>query len=363
MKTAMKTPLFDKHGELGARIVDFSGWQMPLQYEGVLQEHQAVRNNIGIFDVSHMGRVCVTGPDAENFLDFLSSNKISGKKDGSATYTVLPNATGGSVDDAIIYRENSQSFFLIVNAGNRDKDFAHLTLYSANFDVEVSNRYEEEGILAIQGPKALGLIHEIFPETVDLKPFRFMTVDYQDESLIVSRTGYTGEPGVEIYAPTNSIVSLWDLFLNKGEKHGIKPIGLAARDTLRLEMGYALYGHELSDTISPTESVSAWTVKLNKEAFLGKDALMELEESGKKRTAYGVVLLDKGIAREGYPVMQGDKQIGLVTSGSHSPSLNKAIAIVLVDTRLQEGDEVTVQVRNKACRGQITKLPFYTPKK
>ncbi|MEC7840348.1 MAG: glycine cleavage system aminomethyltransferase GcvT [Chlamydiota bacterium] len=363
METKMKTPLYEKHKALNARIVDFSGWEMPVQYAGILQEHQAVRNHIGIFDVSHMGRVCVEGPQAEIFLDSLSTNKIMEKKDGTATYTVLTNNFGGCIDDVIIYRENANRFFIIVNAGNRFKDYEHLTLHATNFDVTLSNRYDDEGIIAVQGPKALTLIHQLMPDTVDLKAFRFMTSTFNNTPLIVSRTGYTGEAGVELYAPNDILTELWDTLLDKGKDLGIQPVGLGARDTLRLEMGYALYGHELTDTIAPTESVSAWTVKMNKEDFIGKDALLELENSPKKRHAYGAILLDKGIAREGYIVKQDHKQIGYVTSGTHSPSLGKSIAILLVEHSLSEGDEVTIMIRNKPCQAKITKLPFYTPGK
>lgn len=363
MNTKMKTPLYDKHKALNARIVDFSGWEMPVQYDGILQEHQAVRNNVGIFDVSHMGRVCIKGPQAEAFLESLSTNKITGKKDGSATYTVLPNSEGGCVDDVIIYKEDAEHFFIIVNAGNREKDYQHLASHAPNFEITLSNRYNEEGIIAVQGPKALSLIHKLIPETANLKPFRFMKATYNNTPLIVSRTGYTGESGVEFYAPIEIIPALWDALLEEGQEFDVQPIGLGARDTLRLEMGYALYGHELTDTIAPTESVSAWTVKMNKEEFLGKNALAELENSSKKRNAYGAILIDKGIAREGYPVTVNENQIGIVTSGTHSPSLSKSIAIILVDEMLNEGDEVTIMIRKKPCRATITKLPFYTPGK
>lgn len=340
-------------------MVDFSGWEMPVQYAGTIQEHQAVRNHVGIFDVSHMGRVIVEGPEAEKFLDYLSTNKVAGKKDGSATYTVLTNERGGCVDDVIIYRCDSTHFFLIVNAGNRAKDFDHLSLYAKGFDVNVYHRFAEEGILAVQGPNALALVSEIFPEASSMKPFTFAEVSYNGTPLFLSRTGYTGEKGVELYVPIEVLVELWDALMAKGEAYGIQPIGLGARDTLRLEVGYALYGHELSDGIAPTESVSAWTVKFPKGEFLGKDALLELEHSPQKRRAYGVVLEDRGIAREGYSVSVDGRKSGVVTSGTHSPSLNKAIALILVDKELKEGDHVTVDIRNRPCKATVVDLPFY----
>lgn len=359
MMTAMKTPLYQKHCELGARMVDFSGWEMPLQYTSILDEHRAVRTNAGIFDVSHMGRVLFEGPEAEKFVDYMSTNRIVGKKEGSATYTVFPNEAGGCVDDAIIYKVGPSSYFTVVNAGNRQKDLDHFRKVSEGFDVTVTDRYKEDGILAVQGPKAMALIHELFPESTELQPFRFMTIQFNGQEAILSRTGYTGEEGVEIYAPLAIIPDLWDLLMEKGKAVHLQPIGLGARDTLRLEMGYALYGHELSDTISPLESVSSWTIKLKDRTFLGKEALVTLKESGNKRNSYAVVLKEKGIAREGYPVFYGDEQIGTVTSGTMSPSLQQAVALILTNKTLQEGEEVIIHVRNKKCVATVVPLPFY----
>lgn len=359
----MKTILYDRHCALGAKIVTFSGWEMPLQYSGVIQEHEAVRNHVGIFDVSHMGRVGISGPDAEKFLDFLSTNKITEKKEGSATYTVWSNSDGGSVDDVIVYKESAADFFVIVNAGNRDKDLAHIENQAKQFDVTIKPFYSEEGILAVQGPNALPLMYDIFPEASSIKPFCFQTTTFNGKSIILSRTGYTGEQGIEIYAPLENIVPLWDLILEKGAKYSIQPVGLGARDTLRLEVGYALYGHELSDNISAIESVSAWTVKFNKESFLGKEALEPLSHSSKKRSAYGVILKDKGIPREGYPVFYNGAKIGIVTSGGYAPSLNKAIALILIEGILEEGQELTIGIRDKQCIAEIVKLPFYHKEK
>lgn len=339
-------------------MVEFAGWEMPIQYKGVVAEHNAVRNGVGIFDVSHMGRISVRGPDAESFLDYLSTNRIAGKKDFSATYTVWGTPDGGCVDDVIVYQQSPEEFFVVVNAGNRDKDLAHLLKESKNFDVQIEDHYEMDGILAIQGPQALAIVAECFPEAATLKPMRFIPLTFNGQNIILSGTGYTGSGGLEIYGPHAAITELWDLFL----KQGIEPIGLAARDTLRLEMGFALYGHEINDNIAPTESVSAWTVKMKKDTFIGKEALEKLENSPQKRSEHGIVLIDKGIAREGYEVYKDDKKIGTVTSGTHSPSLNQAIAIILVSGSLQEGDIVEVQIRNKRCKAKITPLPFYKGK-
>lgn len=354
----MRTVLYDRHKELGAKIVEFSGWDMPVQYSGIIPEHHAVRNAAGIFDVSHMGRVLVSGKDAERFLDYLSTNKIAGKADLTATYTVWCDPSGGCVDDVIVYRENAKSFFVIVNAGNRKKDLEHLVSNASNFDVQIQDHYTEDGILAIQGPKALSIVSKLFPESQKIKPMHFLPSLYKDKPIVISGTGYTGAGGVEIYAPLDVIVELWDTLLAAGKDDGLVPIGLGARDTLRLEMGYALYGHELTDKIAPIESVSAWTVKMEKEDFLGKKSLEKLQDSKDKRSEYGIVLIDKGIAREGYEVLKDGNKIGLITSGTHSPNLNKSIGIVLTASPLKVDDEVTVKIRDNLCKAKVVDLPF-----
>lgn len=353
----MRTALFDRHCALGAKIVEFCGWEMPVQYQGIIPEHKTVREKVGIFDVSHMGRILVEGADAEKYLDYLSTNAISGKEAGSATYTVWSTPKGGCVDDVIVYKIDSTHFFVIVNAGNRQKDLAHLKQQSMGFNVQIQDRFQEEGIIAIQGPKALNLISEIFPEAQQLKFMHFVLFD---NGIILSATGYTGSGGFEVYAPHALIVKLWDQLLEQGQKYGIAPIGLGARDTLRLEMGYALYGHELSEEISANESVSAWTLKWGKD-FLGKEAMQKIEPN--KRREYGVVLLEKGIAREGYEVFHHDQSVGKVTSGNYSPTLDKAIAIILVKEKLSKGDIVEIQIRNNRIKAEVVELPFYSSKR
>jgi len=340
----MRTALYERHKTLGAKMVDFNGWEMPVQYKGIIAEHHAVRNAVGMFDVSHMGRIVIQGEDAEPFLDFLSTNKIAGKPDFTATYTVWSNSHGGTVDDVIVYKKDSHHFFVIVNAGNRHKDLEHLVSQRKNYRVTIEDKFKDEGILAIQGPLALETFAKIIPEVKNLKSMHFLV----HGDMILSGTGYTGSGGLEVYAPHQIVVSLWDQLI----KLGVEPIGLGARDTLRLEMGYALYGHELSDTISPKESVSSWTIK-NKNYF-GKDTL----ENKNHRQAYGVILADKGIAREGYPVFKDGSQIGVVTSGTLSPTLNKAIAIVLVDGKVTLGDSVDIKIRQNFVKAHIVELPF-----
>lgn len=348
-----RTALYERHIALGAKIVPFSGWEMPLHYpRGILHEHHAVRNAAGLFDVSHMGRIAIDGPAAEAFVDTLSTNRIAGRPDLSATYTVWTNEQGGSVDDLIVYKQDANHFFVIANASNRDKDLAHLQQHAKHFNVSIRDCFANEGILALQGPLAMQLAKTAIPEIYSLAsaltPHHFLVT----QDLILSGTGYTGSGGCEIFAPTSRIIALWDQLL----KAGAEPTGLGARDTLRLEMGYALYGHELSDSIAPIESIAAWTVKWDRD-FLGKMALQKLEP--KKRHAYGVALQDKGIAREGYLVFKGNRQIGSVTSGGFAPSLNKAIALILVEESLSAGDQLEIQIRNQRAQATVMQLPFF----
>lgn len=354
----MKTILYDRHYALGAKMVPFAGWDMPVQYKGIIAEHNAVRNKVGLFDVSHMGRIMVSGSDAEHLLNELSTNQIVGKKDLTATYTVWCHENGGSVDDVIIYKQSDQKFFVIVNASNRQKDLDHILKYSQGLNVQIKDRYQQDGILALQGPLAEPLLSHFIPEVKTLKHMHFISIQTQGIEIVISNTGYTGAGGFEIYAPNASIVQWWDRLLQKGKDFGIEPAGLGARDTLRLEMGYALYGHELSDTISPNESVAAWTIKWDKPSFLGKSAIEKLESSPHKRHAYGIKLIDKGIAREGYPVFKEEKLIGHVTSGTFSPTLNEPIALILVDRPLLLEDRVEVQIRQNKCQAQIVPIPF-----
>lgn len=322
---------------------------MPLHYsKGIIQEHLAVRKEVGLFDVSHMGRIAIVGRDAEPFLDTLSTNRIAGKADHSTTYTVFTNAQGGSVDDLIVYKKDATHFFIVANASNREKDLAHLQKESKRFQVDLHTCYRDEGILALQGPRAMELAQKVIPAVAELTHHHFLETEYQGKQLIVAGTGYTGEKGCEFFVPVETLVPLWEALLAAGAE----PVGLGARDSLRLEMGYALYGHELSDTISPTESVAAWTVKAEGRDFLGKENLTT------QRHAYGVRLLDKGIAREGYEVWKEGIKIGVVTSGGYSPTLNRAIALILVQQPLKMGENVFISIRSNLVKAEIVNLPF-----
>lgn len=333
-------------------MAPFGDWEMPIHYQGTVIEHRTVREKAGLFDVSHMGQIHVKGEEAEKFLDYLSVNRIASKGDHTATYTVLCREDGTCVDDVIVYRQDEKNFFIVANAGNRQKDLAHLKVYAQGYRVSVEERFEGRGILALQGPQAGLFLEGLYPAAALLKSMQWM--EESASLLIISRTGYTGAGGYEIYGPDEQIIALWDRMVDAG----VQPVGLGARDTLRLEMGFALYGHELSDQIKANESVSVWTIKWDKQDFLGKNALVELQQSPLKRNAYGIKLLDPGIARQGFPVFKGDVQIGEVTSGTFSPTLNGAIALVLACPPLSLDEIIDVQIRQSRCRAQVVPLPF-----
>ncbi len=411
--TQMRTALYEEHCKWHAKMVEFFGWEMPLFYKGIIHEHHAVRKGVGLFDVSHMGRVLVAGKDAGALLDYLSTNHIAARPDFSAIYTTWANEEGGCVDDVIVYKQDADHYFVIVNASNRQKDLEHLKRaaftissgigrlqsasakgrsseiadaipssrslasasfraadscdeimkvalkrYASTYQASVKDLFDTDGILAVQGPRAWELVQTLLPDARRMKPMHFQIGNYRNAQIIVSSTGYTGAGGVEIYGPNGQIVELWKALLEEGKKFDIEPIGLGARDTLRLEKGYALYGHELSDNIAPTESVAAWTVQFDKKDFLGKGKLEALEKNPAKRSAYGMVLLDKGIAREGSQVYDGQKLIGKVTSGTFSPTLNKSIALILVQGQYKTGDKLFAEVRGQRLLAEVAALPF-----
>lgn len=352
MTDPAKTALHAQHLALGAKMVPFANWEMPLHYsQGVVQEHQTVRHRAGLFDVSHMGRIAVRGLGAEDFLDRLSTNRLSGKTDFTTTYTILTNEAGGSIDDTLVYRSNRTDFFLVANASNREKVVKHL---QQEAHILVERAFDQEGILALQGPQSLEIASQIFPSLVSLKTHHFVSMHYRQHPLLVAATGYTGEKGYEFFVPHEVLGALWEELLARGAQ----PVGLGARDTLRLEMGFALYGHELSESIAPSESVAAWTIKWDKPNFVGKAALEALEKSPTKRHAYGIILLERGVAREGYEILQADEKIGLVTSGNFSLTLQKSIALILVSCPLAIGDRLYVQIRNQRVLAEVVSLPF-----
>jgi aminomethyltransferase len=363
---ASRTVLFEEHLKRGARMVEFAGWEMPVMYRGVIEEHKAVRTNVGLFDVSHMGEIFVEGPKAVETLQWFTSNDVSKLTAGHAHYSLLMNENGGIVDDLIIYCiEPGQKYLVCVNAANIAKDEAHMLKH--NRGAVIRNESASWGQIAVQGPKAIELVKRVFNDKFqDQKAFQFHRIFYKGSDLLVARTGYTGEDGVEIFvAPTaegktDVTVALWNDLLSQGEDLGAEPIGLGARDSLRTEMKYSLYGHEINDETNPYEAKLGWVVKLDKGDFLGKKHLLDIKASGTKRELIGFQLIDKGIPREGYPLISFDNfGIGTVTSGTLSPSSGLPIGIGYVTRELaKEGAEFYVEIRGRKAKARVVKTPF-----
>ncbi len=358
-----KTPLNQIHRDLGARMVDFGGWDMPVQYVGVIEEHLAVRQAAGLFDVSHMGEVEVTGTNALAYIQLLTVNDAAKLVDGQVQYSAFCYPEGGIVDDVTLYRFSDTRFMFCVNAANIDKDFAWMQQVHADSslsDVTLVNRSKEFAQIALQGPEAEKILACLtdLPLT-QLAYYHFSLGEVGGLQMIVSRTGYTGEDGFELYLPAAAAVDIWQKLMNAGRPYGLQPIGLGARDTLRLEKGYALYGHELSREISPLEAGLAWITKLDKNDFVGKAALVTQKTEGVPRRRVGLLMLERGIPREGYPVFLGDNQVGVVTSGTMSPSLKVGIALALVAPEAAATDTVLeVVVRNHRMRAKVVRPPF-----
>ena len=357
-----RTPLFEAYSKYGGKTIDFGGWELPVQFSGIKQEHEAVRTRAGLFDVSHMGEIRVTGPDSEAFLQQLVTNDVSRIKDGQAQYTAMCYEDGGTVDDLLVYKISDIHFLLVVNASNIDKDFEWMKK-SVSGDVEIENLSDQYGLLALQGPLAEPVLQRLTDTDLSaIKPFRFrQEVSIAGHSALVSRTGYTGEDGFEIYASPEDTVALWDRILAEGESDGVVPAGLGARDTLRFEACLALYGQELSKEISPLEAGIGFVVKLNKEAdFIGREALAAQKENGIPRKLVGIEMIDKGIPRHGYPVYADGEKIGQVTTGTQSPTLKKNIGLALISSEYAVvGTELEVEIRNKRLKAVTVETPFY----
>lgn len=361
-----RTPLYEQHRELGARLVEFGGWEMPVQYSGILEEHEAVRTRAGLFDVSHMGEFKVEGPDAQAFLQHLVPNDVSRLAIHQALYTQLCLPNGHVIDDLLIYRLAEQHYMLVVNAGNIAKDFAWVKEQSSHFQhIVVIDQSETTALLALQGPLAEEILQPL--TEISLKSIRYyhcMAGLIDGVNSIVSRTGYTGEDGFEIYCSPADVVAVWKDILAAGRPRGLQPIGLGARDTLRLEAGYCLYGHELDEQTNPLEAQLGWTVKFNSGMFIGRDALLEVKEQGPKRLLVGIELLERGVPRSGYVLYEGDQQIGSLTSGAPGLSIHKNIGMGYVETaRANVGRQVQVDIRGKRIAAQIVALPFYKRRK
>ena len=350
--------LSEIHESLGGKMVEFAGYYMPVQYEGVKAEHHTVRNEVGVFDVSHMGEVFVSGEKALDFLQYITTNDVSKLTPGKIQYTCLPNADGGIVDDFLLYMIAENNYLLVVNASNMDKDLAWINRHNT-FGCTINNQSDNYSLLALQGPKAIELLQELTNINLsEIKYYNFKIGAIAGiEDVILSRTGYTGEIGFELYVKNESAKKLWDALFRTSVE--LKPIGLAARDTLRLEKGFCLYGNDINDTTSPIEAGLGWITKFTKE-FINHEDLKAQKEGGPTRKLVGLEIIDKGIARKDYPIVDADgNEIGIVTSGTMSPSLNKAIAMAYVPKELSKvGSEVYIQVRKKQIKAIVVALPF-----
>ena len=360
----MKTTALNKiHKKLGAKMAEFAGFEMPIQYEGINAEHENVRTNVGVFDVSHMGNFFVEGPESLNFLQYITSNDVSKLKPGKVQYSCFPNDKNGIVDDLLVYQLGDNEYMLVVNGANIDKDWEWINRFAPRFDIKLQNLSDNYSILAVQGPKSPELMQKLAGDSADLKNLKFYTWTTADlaghQNILVSATGYTGEKGYEIYVYKDFTEDIWNELFDKGKAFGIKPAGLAARDTLRLEKGYCLYGNDIDETTSPIEAGLGWITKFTKD-FVSSENLKKQKEQGVERKLVGFKLKDKGIARHGYDIVdENGKKIGFVTSGTMSPSLKEPIGMGYVSSEYANpGNEIFIQIRKKQIPAEIVKMPF-----
>ena len=360
-----KTPLNGLERELGGKMVDFGGWDLPVQFSGILEEHRAVRERAGIFDVSHMGEVFVRGPKALDLLQTLTCNDVSKLENGRCQYNGLLYPTGGFVDDILIYQNAPDDFLVVVNASNTQKDYEWMADAAKEMDVVVENRSAEFAQLAIQGPEAEGVLQKLTDlDLASMGYYRFEHGQVNGVPAIVSRTGYTGEDGFEVYVAPDVAEPLFRKMLEAGRDKGVIPAGLGARDTLRLEAKMALYGNDIDHTTTPIEADLGWIVKLGKGDFFGREVLEKEKSEGAKKKLVGFEMVDRGIARHGYPIVSGNEEIGIVTSGTHSPTLGKAIGLGYVTPALAaEGTELNILIRGKQARARVVPTPFYKRQK
>ncbi|SDM26116.1 glycine cleavage system aminomethyltransferase GcvT [Chryseobacterium taihuense] len=355
-----KTALYDKHVSLGAKIVPFAGFEMPVQYSGVTEEHFAVREKAGLFDVSHMGQFFIEGAGAKDLLQYVTTNNVDVLENGKAQYSCLPNENGGIVDDLIVYKMDDEKYFVVVNASNIDKDWDHISKYNT-FDAVMTNASDDMSLLAVQGPKATEILQKLTKTNLSEIPYYNFTVGSVAgvSDVIISNTGYTGSGGFEIYFKNESAEKLWDAILEAGSEEGIIPCGLAARDTLRLEKGFCLYGNDIDDTTSPIEAGLGWITKFDKD-FISKETFAKQKEEGINRKLVGFELTEKGVPRHDYPVVDAEGNIiGKVTSGTQSPMKKVGLGIAYVDKPyFKIGSEIFIQVRNKNIPAKVVKMPF-----
>lgn len=361
MANLNRTPLYETYKQSGAKLIDFGGWELPVQFSSIKEEHEAVRTKAGLFDVSHMGEITVAGSDSLAFLQKMMTNDVSALTDGRAQYTAMCYENGGTVDDLLIYKKKDGEYLLIVNAANIPKDFEWLQQHLSG-DVELTNVSDDIALLALQGPLAQKVLQKLTTEDLsEIKFFHFKdNVELNGVKALVSRTGYTGEDGFELYCGKDDAAALWTAILEAGKEEGVLPCGLGARDTLRFEANLPLYGQELSKDITPIEAGIGFAVKTNKENFIGKEILKEQKESGASRKLVGLEMIDKGIPRHGYEVFVGEEKIGEVTTGTQSPTLKKNVGVALLRSEFSSlGTEVEVQIRQKRLKAKVVSTPFY----
>ncbi len=361
MENCKKTSLFSTHEQAGGKVIDFAGWALPVQYEGIIPEHEAVRNAAGMFDVSHMGEVDVKGPEAAAFVQNLVTNDVSVLQDNQVLYAMMCYPDGGIVDDLLVYKFNNEHFYLVINASNVDKDYQWMLDNKNNYQVELNNISSDISEVALQGPKAQEILQKLTDTNLDDIKFFFCQRDVLIAGIkcLVSRTGYTGEDGFEIYTSNDNIEAVWNKIMEAGKDLGLKACGLGCRDTLRFEATLPLYGNEISKDISPLEAGLGMFVKLAKESFIGKDALVKQKEEGLKRKTVGFELLDKGIPRHGYEVMAEGKVIGVVTTGYMAPTVKKSIGLALIDAAYAELDTpIEIVIRNKPLKAKVVSKRF-----
>lgn len=353
-----RTPLHAEHVKLGARMVEFAGWEMPIQYKGIIDEHDAVRNKVGIFDVSHMGEIEISGSQAFEFCQTIACNDVSKLKPGKIQYSAILNEQGCVIDDCTLYQMAEQHYLFVVNASRKDQVLDWFMKHKTNH-VEITDLSDSYGLLALQGKQSQELLSQVLGRELDsLGYYEFLIAQFSSNVLIVSRTGYSGEDGFELYVPIAKTVELWNALMEKGKAFGIEPIGLGARDTLRLEMGYLLYGQDMNESVSALQAGLSWIVKFDKGNFVGKAALKNEKEKGITKRIRALLMEEKAIPRSHYEVMRDGKKIGEITSGTFSPTLKKGIALALVDSDVQIDDEIQVQVRKNLATAKVVKAPF-----
>ena len=354
------TPLIDIHKELKGKLVPFAGWKMPVQFQGVIQEHQCVRDGVGIFDVSHMGEIEIQGPSAKSLVQKLMTNDIDSIQDNQALYTLMCLENGGVVDDLLVHRFSEDHYFLCVNAANTEKDFQWILKNAGSFDATICNNSQETSQLALQGKHSEVLLQKLCDTSLsEVRYYHFKKAKIHNFTGIIARTGYTGEDGFEVYLRAGDAENVLRAMLEVGKEFNLQPIGLGARDTLRMEMGYALYGNEINEESKPFEAGLGWVIKLDKQGFIGQAALRKQKDAGNSRKLIGVRLLDRGVPRPHYRVLKNGALVGELTSGTFSPSLNTGIGLCYVSPEYAEpGTKLEVEIRKLSVPAEVVKLPF-----